>query len=155
LGPGSYNGVRAAIALAQGWQLALGVKLIGVGSAEAVAAQAQADGFAGQAGVVIDAQRGEVYLAGYQIDAGGLRETAALRLASREEAIAREKAGDIMIGPEVDRWFSGGKVVMPRAGTVARLALSRADFVEGWKLEPIYLRETNFVKAPPARSYGH
>ena len=40
LGPGSYAGVRAAISLAQGWQLALGVKLLGVRSVEAVAAQA-------------------------------------------------------------------------------------------------------------------
>ena len=29
LGPGSYNGIRTAIALAQGWQLASGVKLLG------------------------------------------------------------------------------------------------------------------------------
>ena len=34
LGPGSYTGIRAAIAIAQGWQLARGVKLLGVGSAE-------------------------------------------------------------------------------------------------------------------------
>ena len=31
LGPGSYTGIRAAIALAQGWQLASGVKLLGNG----------------------------------------------------------------------------------------------------------------------------
>ena len=29
LGPGSYTGIRAAIALAQGWQLATGVKTAG------------------------------------------------------------------------------------------------------------------------------
>ena len=33
LGPGSYTGIRAAISLAQGWQLARGVKLLGVSSA--------------------------------------------------------------------------------------------------------------------------
>src|SRR5882724_6402098 len=62
LGPGSYNGIRAAIALAQGWQLARAVKLLGISSAECIAAQAQADGFEGRAGVVIDAQRGEFHL---------------------------------------------------------------------------------------------
>jgi len=35
LGPGSYTGIRAAIAVAQGWQLARGVKLLGISSAEA------------------------------------------------------------------------------------------------------------------------
>jgi len=34
---------------------------------------------------------------------------------------------------------------------LARLAGGRTDFVPGENLEPIYLRETNFVKAPPTR----
>jgi len=34
------------------------------------------------------------------------------------------------------------------------MATGRTDFVAGEKLEPIYLRETTFVKTPPAkRSY--
>jgi len=44
LGPGSYTGIRAAIALAQGWQLARGVRLLGISSVECLAAQAQAEG---------------------------------------------------------------------------------------------------------------
>ena len=47
LGPGSYTGIRGAIALAQGWQLASGVKLLGVSSVEGIAAQAQAEGIHG------------------------------------------------------------------------------------------------------------
>src|ERR1700733_3629409 len=46
LGPGSYTGIRAAISIAQGWQLARGTRLIGISSADAIAAQAGADGFA-------------------------------------------------------------------------------------------------------------
>src|SRR5258706_8021657 len=38
IGPGSYTGIRAAIAIAQGWQLARGIKLIGISSAEELAA---------------------------------------------------------------------------------------------------------------------
>src|ERR1700744_507167 len=34
LGPGSYTGIRAAIAMAQGWQLARNIRLIGVSSVE-------------------------------------------------------------------------------------------------------------------------
>ncbi len=43
LGPGSYAGIRVALAIAQGWQLAHGVKLLGIGSAECLVAQAQAE----------------------------------------------------------------------------------------------------------------
>jgi len=151
LGPGSYTGIRIAIALAQGWQLARGVKLLGISSAEGVAAQAQADGFAGKCWVVIDAQRDEFYLAGYELVAGGLREAEPLRLATMAEVRTREEANGTLIGPEITRWFPRGRVVFPRAATLTRLALGRGDFVAGQKLEPIYLRETKFVKAPPPR----
>lgn len=149
LGPGSYTGIRAAIALAQGWQLGRAVKLLGVSSAEAVAAQAQAEGLRGAASVVIDAQRGEFYLAGYELDEAGVREISPLRIVSREEIAAR--TGEILIGPEVTKWFPAGRPMFPRAGRLARLAATRSDFLPGEKLEPIYLRETAFVKAPPPR----
>jgi hypothetical protein len=42
-------------------------------------------------------------------------------------------------------------VILPRAGILGKLALARTDFTAGEKLEPIYLRETKFVKAPPPR----
>src|SRR6266404_4706107 len=66
LGPGSYTGIRSAIALAQGWQLAAGqhrIKLLGISSAECLAAGAKAEGLQGSVYVVIDAQRNEFYLA--------------------------------------------------------------------------------------------
>ena len=37
LGPGSYTGIRSAIALAQGWQLGRGVKTLGISSVECLA----------------------------------------------------------------------------------------------------------------------
>jgi len=51
----------------------------------------------------------------------------------------------------VCRWFPQGRMVFPRAATLARLAANRAETVRGEQLEPIYLRATNFVKAPPPR----
>ena len=156
LGPGSYNGIRAAIALAQGWQLSSrpgGIQLLGVSSAECIAAQAQADGFVGRLSVVIDAQRGEFYLARYEVNAAGRREISPLLLTTRDEVCARAQAGEVLIGPEVDRWFPNGRVVFPRAARLGLLARRRPDFVAGEKLEPIYLRETKFVKAPPPRVF--
>jgi tRNA threonylcarbamoyladenosine biosynthesis protein TsaB len=144
LGPGSYTGIRASIAVAQGWQLAAGVKLLGVSSADAIAAQAQAEKNFGRVNVVIDAQRGEFYLSAWDITATERKETSPLKIVSGAEKAARENAGEICVGPEAVR------LIFPTAAMVARLATGRSDFIAGEKMEPIYLRETNFVKAPAA-----
>jgi tRNA threonylcarbamoyl adenosine modification protein YeaZ len=151
LGPGSYSGIRSAIALAQGWQLARKVKLLGISSAECIAAEAETDGVTGQVSVIIDAQREEFYLATYELRENGHREVEPLRIVTRKELERKGGCGSILIGPEVMRWFAGGKIAFPRAATLARLALNYGEFVAGEKLEPIYLRETKFVKAPPPR----
>ncbi len=151
LGPGSYNGIRAAIALAQGWQLARHVRLVGVNSAEGAAAQAAADGVTGRFNVVIDAQRGEFYLAEYESAGSARREILPLRIVTAAAIREREQAGELMVGPEVTRWFPGGRTIFPRAAVLAQLASERNDSGSGEKLEPIYLRETTFVKAPAPR----
>jgi tRNA threonylcarbamoyladenosine biosynthesis protein TsaB len=148
LGPGSYTGIRAAIAVAQGWQLARGVKLLGVSSAEAIAAQAQAEKIFGRVSVVVDAQRGEFYLAGWEISAVALKEVSPLRIVAKEEVNALKTAGEICLGPELEKPF------FPPAAQVARLASGRSDFVSGEMLEPIYLREISFVKTPLKPSFA-
>lgn len=161
LGPGSYTGVRAAIALAQGWQLAsarggeagrgAGIQVFGVSSVECIAATAQEAGVIGSVSVVVDAQRGEFYLARYELSDAGWHELEPLRLAGRAEVQARDAAGETLIGPEVTRWFASGRVVFPRAAVLARLALKREPCARADALEPIYLRATSFAKAPPPR----
>jgi tRNA threonylcarbamoyladenosine biosynthesis protein TsaB len=154
LGPGSYTGIRSAISIAQGWQLARPIKLLGVSSAEAIATQAQAEGATGRVHVIVDAQRGEFYLASYDLAPSGQRETEPLQIVSATEVSQRADGGGTLIGPEVTRWFPAGKTVFPRAATLGQLALARTDFISGEKMEPIYLRETQFVKAPPPRIIG-
>lgn len=151
-GPGSYTGIRFAIALAQGWQLARpAVKLLGISSTDCLAARARQRGWFGRVNVVIDAQRGELYLARYEIGEAGFKLVEPLKLATVEEAKTRAQSGEAMVGPEADRWFENGRVLFPSAAFLGRLASQRQDFVAGDKLEPIYLRETNFIKAPPPR----
>jgi tRNA threonylcarbamoyladenosine biosynthesis protein TsaB len=152
LGPGSYTGIRASIAMAQGWQLAREVALLGISSVEAVAAQAQADGMRGTVQVVVDAQRGEFYLGTWQLSDAGQTESAPLRIIGQEEIQARETAGDLVIGPEVTRWFPSGRTVFPRAAMLAQLASKRTAVSEPTALAPIYLRETTFVKSPKPRA---
>ena len=148
LGPGSYTGIRVALSVAQGWQLARGVKLLGVSSADCLAAQARAENIFGRVNVVIDAQRNELYLAAYEISSGGWKEIEPLHLAASPGISARASAGEIWVGPEVTRWLPQGKILFPSAATLGRLAAGRCDFVDGDKLAPIYLREVNFIKAP-------
>ncbi|HIG80449.1 MAG TPA: tRNA (adenosine(37)-N6)-threonylcarbamoyltransferase complex dimerization subunit type 1 TsaB, partial [Verrucomicrobiales bacterium] len=61
IGPGSYTGIRSAIATAQGWQLARNINLLAIGSAEVLAATARTNGHHGEAHFLIDAQRHEYY----------------------------------------------------------------------------------------------
>lgn len=151
LGPGSYTGIRVALAIAQGWQLACGIKLLGIGGVECLVAQAQARKMFGRVNVVIDAQRGELYLATCDISADAVKEVAPLKIVALAEVESRAAAGEILIGPEAARWFAAGKILFPQAAMLATLAASRRDFTAGQMLEPVYLRETNFVKTLPAR----
>ena len=154
LGPGSYHGIRLAIAVAQGWQLATGrdrVKLLGISSAECIATQARDAGRLGPLSVVIDAQRGEFYLATYNITQQECREIEPLQIITQEELLRRQKMGQPLIGPDASQRFDAVRQVFPRGATLGRLAIGRTDFVPGEKLTPIYLRETKFLKTPPGR----
>jgi len=152
LGPGSYTGIRGAIALAQGWQLATGVKLAGISSAECIAAQAQAEKVFGTIGVVIDAQRGEYYFAKYEISQNSLKISEKLKIVTLTECESSKKSCDFVIGPDEHCEFKVGRVIFPGAAVLGRLAAG-ADFISGDKLEPIYLREVSFVKSPPTRIF--
>ncbi len=151
LGPGSYTGIRAAIALSQGWQLATETPLQGVSSAECIAAQAQLEGLTGSIAIVVDAQRGEFYLGLYELTQTDRREVTPLRLASAKDVLEHQERGDKLVGPEVLNWFPKGRTIFPRAATLARLALCQNRFTPGEELQPIYLRAPSFVKAPPPR----
>jgi len=145
LGPGSYTGIRAAIAVAQGWQLANGAKLIGVGSVESLAAQAQAEKLFGRVHLAVDAQRGEFYVALWEITAHGCTEISPLKIVPATAIAALQATGEIYAGPEMAR------ALFPSASRTAALAAQRREFVAGEKLEPVYLREASFAKAPVGR----
>ena len=150
-GPGSYTGIRTAISLAQGWQLGLKVKLLGISTMDCLAEAAVNKGRTGRAHFVIDAQREEVHVAGYEIKPEGFANVDALKIVPAAELNSLKKEGVFLAGPEIERWLPDGKVIFPEARILANIAARRTDFVEGEKLEPIYLRETTFVKAPPPR----
>jgi tRNA threonylcarbamoyladenosine biosynthesis protein TsaB len=146
LGPGSYTGIRAAIAVAQGWQLARGTKLLGIRSPESLAVQAQAEKRFGCVHFVMDAQRGEFYLTTWEISGAEGRELSPLKIISAAELAARQAAGETIAGPGTER------PLFPTAVALAALAQHRSDYVAAETMEPVYLRETSFVKAPHGRT---
>jgi tRNA threonylcarbamoyl adenosine modification protein YeaZ len=151
LGPGSYTGIRGAIALAQGWQLGRSVNTIGISSVECLAAGAEQEKIFGSVNIIVDAQRTEFYLARYEIGPGAWRETERLRLAALAEIEELARRGERLLGPGATQWFPSARDLLPDAAILGRLASVRAYFVPAEKLEPIYLRETAFKKAPPTR----
>ncbi len=150
-GPGSYTGIRSAIAIAQGWQLASGVKLCGVSSVEAIARQAHVVATDNSFAVLIDAQRGEFYCAQYETAEGLVREVSPLRIVSGAAVEEMCDAGVSLIGPHPRVAELGGVPVWPDAKDIAETANENRDFAAGETIEPIYLREVAFVKSKPVK----
>jgi len=154
LGPGSYAGIRISLAIAQGWQLARGIKTTGAGSIECLAWTAQHRGNRGPVSLAVDAQRGEYYLADYLLEETGIRPLQPLGIVSREEIERRLCAGSRVFGPDLSREFPAATELFPHAATLAGLVAGGATFTPAAQLEPIYLRPASFVKTPkPVRTY--
>lgn len=144
VGPGSFTGLRAAIALAQGLAAGAGVPVLGVTVAEALREQAGAlDGRV--LWVAIDSRRGRVFL-----DRGGTLAPAALD-ALPEAGGRLAIAGDA--APQVAAWLAArGDDVrlcdarLPRARDVAAVA---ARQLAG--LAPIRDAQPLYVDPPEAR----
>ena len=145
IGPGSYTGIRSATATAQGWQLARNVKLLPISSAEVLAATARANGQRGETHLLIDAQRNEYYHAIWNLTDKSQTKTAPLRIIDVEEATKMES-----FGPDLPK-VPNCQPLCPDAAILAQLAANRMDFQPGETIEPIYLRPTEFVKAPSLR----
>ena len=147
IGPGSYTGIRGAIATAQGWQLASNVNLLAVPSTEILAATARANGLRGETDFIIDAQRHEYYHATWNLTDDSQTETSPLKIIGVTEAAELEAHGPDSIS------FPTCAPLYPDAAVLTQLATSRTDFQSGESIQPIYLRKTEFTKAPPPRQF--
>lgn len=159
LGPGSFTGLRVALAAAKGLALANGAKLLGVPTLDAVAYPHQSEPVPVVA--VIQAGRGRVCWAPYAHGPGGWAPQAEYRLATIPEVAQTIFRPTMFVGELLasDRetliqWCGRGRahflssaLSMRRAGYLAELAWTRhiagqAD--DPATLSPIYLHE------PPA-----
>jgi tRNA threonylcarbamoyladenosine biosynthesis protein TsaB len=150
IGPGSFTGLRIAVAFAKGLAFASGLPLVAVPTLEALA---QAAGAAPGTRVcaAIDARKREVYAATFDMGSGGVQRMTLDAAASPAALAAGLRAGTIVVGdaPEVYPEAFAGLTVLPfathppRGGVVAlagadRLARGEATGVSG--LEPLYVR---------------
>jgi tRNA threonylcarbamoyladenosine biosynthesis protein TsaB len=142
VGPGSFTGLRAGIALAEGLSVGLDRPLIGVGSLRAMAYGALREQ-TGPCCALLDARRGELFAAVYSTQ--GLELVAPIVLASAElPAFLTESAVTTLVG-EIAHGLSQGRVLvsgttldLPHARWVAALA-SQLDEID-FPPEPQYVR---------------
>ena len=138
VGPGSFTGLRVGVAFAKGLASALSIPAVGVGTLEALAAEAK-----GLAAAVIDARRDQVYLQVFE-DGQALMAPDGLGIGTALARIAELAMGrDVtLIGsgaPLLASALPGAAILTPEgcdARGVARLASGRAVT----PIRPLYLR---------------
>jgi tRNA threonylcarbamoyladenosine biosynthesis protein TsaB len=142
VGPGSFMGLRAGIALAEGLSVGLERPLIGVGSLRAMAYGALQEHM-GPCCALLDARRGELFAAVYSTQ--GLELVAPTVLPSAELTIFLAKNSVQTLVGEMAQGLSAGLVLasgtaldLPHARWVAALA-SQLDEVD-FPPEPQYVR---------------
>ncbi len=168
-GPGSFTGLRVGLAFAQGLAAATGARSIGLSSLDALAVQAHlaAPDSPSPIAAVMDARRGQVYLALWgAADASGETDPALTRaLVQAAGAMTIEDATALLnaSSPRVQVIGSGAHLITPAspdAGQVegpdpqalVHLATIRAGQAASTGLDPLYLRAPDAT--PPTRLPG-
>ncbi|WP_439580299.1 tRNA (adenosine(37)-N6)-threonylcarbamoyltransferase complex dimerization subunit type 1 TsaB [Elioraea sp.] len=142
IGPGSFTGVRAALALARGIALGAGIPLIPVTTGEALAAAAPD----GPVLAAIDSRRGHIFLMPFTVTDGLPHLTAAptaWRPGEPPPPIAR------IVGDAAPTLRTGAEATLPAAHDVARVALARLKgTLAPLDAAPLYI-DPPAVRPPP------
>ena len=141
LGPGSYAGIRIAIATAMGLQIALGARLIGIPSVAAWECDADRHIAIG------DARRETFYFT--KVERGICTEGPMLTDATGLLARIAGLPGWPVLSAEPLALVPDAIVALPRALTLARLAADGRSIVAEGALEPLYLREPHITQPKP------
>jgi tRNA threonylcarbamoyladenosine biosynthesis protein TsaB len=152
LGPGSFTGLRIAIATAKALRAGLGLPAVGVGTLDAVGAALGEWGGRGRERLaVLDARRGEVFYALYDGDGAALWPPAVEQPAALRARLDRRSGAALAAGSGAVRFrqeLVGGGLEIPddsdpvhrvSARHLCELAAGVAATEVG-RLDPIYLR---------------
>ena len=146
LGPGSYAGVRIAIAAALGLRLAFDAKLVGIPSVAALDTTAET-GYGAtwplQYVVIGDARRESFYYS--QIESGVC--AVGPLLATEAELRERLSATTLPVyATEAVPQFPEAQIALPSAVKLVALASTNTGIIATDNLEPIYLREPHITQ---------
>ena len=166
-GPGSFTGLRIGLSAAKGICLARGIPLVGIPTLEALAGRLPYARLPVWA--LLDARRGQVYAAHYEM-ASGYPEALTEPRALAPEILMKELAGTEVLftgrGASAYRpllsglegaHFAPGQIDNPDAVTVGWLGrgkLARGEVLDTNAAEPEYLRTPMFVPARPRPDSG-
>jgi len=140
VGPGTFTGVRIGLAAARGIALAMGLRLVGVTTLEALAV---AQGGSDPVAAVLGAGRDRVYL---QVFGAGAAPGGRPEAVTMTEAAARVPRGACIVGDVAERLaalIEGAVAIdaLPDAAVVAAIAAGRlAAGVAGGPPLPLYVR---------------
>ena len=148
IGPGSFTGVRVGVATAKGICLGLGKPLFPAGALEAMAAAAFAllPPTINTVSPIVDAKRGEIFIASYH-RGGSESAPAFMRRDRAEQHLAQLVAADHrFVGRAAADFELGDQVVehrsceLPSAEWIARVALQQQHAPPLMDVEPNYVR---------------
>jgi tRNA threonylcarbamoyladenosine biosynthesis protein TsaB len=149
VGPGSFTGIRVGIALAQGISLGLDLPLVGVESLKAMA-RAVPRSTPGLRCALVDARRGEVFMAAYEPDGATVlapvavpRQAALGRLAELCPG-QRILLGEVLAELGGPPHCAGPLAALPHASCVAMLAGESP--VPNGPVVPLYARDADAAR---------
>jgi tRNA threonylcarbamoyl adenosine modification protein YeaZ len=144
VGPGTFTGVRIGLSLARGLKLALGTPVCGLTSLEAIRLNVRDNPESRPISTLIDARRGEFYLAAWSADGTQIVAPCAVR---HQAAVDVVPPGSLVLGTGADKFLELGGARdavrarvcdLPDAARIAEAAsgLSPSDDPP----QPVYLR---------------
>jgi tRNA threonylcarbamoyladenosine biosynthesis protein TsaB len=154
IGPGSFTGIRIGVATGLGMAQSLSIPFAGISGLDALAHQASP--MKGNIGVVLNAQRSQVYYAEYLSKNGKIRTTqkpSLIFLSDLEHSLADRHLyiiGDIEIGRNASaEWPRFLPADLFLAESIGRLAISRKRIWRTGKYlsaEPLYIRPPDALR---------
>lgn len=148
LGPGSYTGIRSAIALAYGWSFPQDLPLFGISSLEVMAHQVLAEADLSQASFAccMDAQRGEWYWQEFD-GKGSHASTLSIQGPAWVADRIHQQNLPVYLAQSRKPAPEGAMIRCPAALTLIQMLSKGMEQYRVQDLTPIYLRPVSFVKS--------